>query len=153
MARPRKGSSSRREFQRVWDREDDEFASFPYHVKFYPFSLLQAATAAQALTEYGDTKEDKEDRLEAALVREDSRVYRLRESVKESGAQLSLAYQELRRLAIHPQQVVEAREEKEQVPSLPSLLEAYKQRFPRGELEVVPSFLLPTPSKPLDGSK
>ncbi|GAA0184318.1 hypothetical protein LIER_31606 [Lithospermum erythrorhizon] len=73
---------------------------------------VQAATAAQALTEYGATKEDEVDRLEAILVREDSRVCHLWESVKELEAQLSSAYQELSRSAVHAQQVVEAREEK-----------------------------------------
>ncbi|GAA0172698.1 hypothetical protein LIER_26469 [Lithospermum erythrorhizon] len=42
----------------VGDREDDEFASFPDH----------AATAAQALMEYGDTKEDEVESLEATLL-------------------------------------------------------------------------------------
>ncbi|GAA0154820.1 hypothetical protein LIER_37974 [Lithospermum erythrorhizon] len=36
-------------------------------------------------------------------------------------------------------------------PSLRSLLEDYKQRFPKGLLGVVPPFLFPTPSRPLDG--
>ncbi|GAA0139567.1 hypothetical protein LIER_01085 [Lithospermum erythrorhizon] len=37
----------------------------------------------------------------------------------------------------------------EQIPSLPSLLETYKQRFPRGQLEGVPPFLLPSSYKSL----
>ncbi|GAA0150153.1 hypothetical protein LIER_09156 [Lithospermum erythrorhizon] len=41
----------------------------------------------------------------------------------------------------------------DQVPDLPSLLEAYKQRFPRGCLASVPPIFLPSPSKSQDASK
>ncbi|GAA0154819.1 hypothetical protein LIER_37973 [Lithospermum erythrorhizon] len=53
---------------------------------------VQAATPTQAPTEYGCAKEDEVDCLEPALVQEDSRVYRLRKSVKDLEAQLSSAY-------------------------------------------------------------
>ncbi|GAA0183377.1 hypothetical protein LIER_30798 [Lithospermum erythrorhizon] len=70
------------------------------------------ATAAQALTEHGAAKEDEVDHLEVALVRENSLVYRLRESVKRLEAQLSLARQELCQSTMYAQHVVELREER-----------------------------------------
>ncbi|GAA0175761.1 hypothetical protein LIER_28875 [Lithospermum erythrorhizon] len=85
MAQPKKVLPPENKFQRM----------------FLPF--LQAATTPQALTEYGAAKEDEVDRLEVAIVREDSRVYPLRESVEELETQLSLASQELRRSAVYAQ--------------------------------------------------
>ncbi|GAA0174539.1 hypothetical protein LIER_27911 [Lithospermum erythrorhizon] len=73
---------------------------------------IQPATTAQALTEQEAAREDEVDRLEAALVQENSWVYHMRESVKGVEAKLSSACQELRRSAVHVQHVVEAREER-----------------------------------------
>ncbi|GAA0178748.1 hypothetical protein LIER_29879 [Lithospermum erythrorhizon] len=75
----------------VGNREYEGPTPFPHH----------AATAAQALMEQGAAKEDEVDRLEAALVQENSLVYRL-----------SLVCHELRRSTVHAQHVVEEREER-----------------------------------------
>ncbi|GAA0144666.1 hypothetical protein LIER_05053 [Lithospermum erythrorhizon] len=129
MARPRKGSFSKRECRR--------WGPLPYGRRILPqsppfqsgienmkglhrshimseFSRLwiQVATAAQALTKQGAAREDEVDHLKAALVLENSHVYHLREYVKEVGVQLSSACQELHRSAVHAQHVVEAREER-----------------------------------------
>ncbi|GAA0160766.1 hypothetical protein LIER_17245 [Lithospermum erythrorhizon] len=64
------------------------------------------------VTEHGAAKEDEVDHLEVALVRENSLVYRLRESVKRLEAQLSSALQELRQSTMYAQHVVELREER-----------------------------------------
>ncbi|GAA0150123.1 hypothetical protein LIER_37066 [Lithospermum erythrorhizon] len=151
MARPKRGSSTRRE-------------------------VPEAETAAQALTEYRVTKEDEIDRLEElrqsvvhaqqlveaieekaiALLEaqttegEVERVTKLMGDLQSQRLSAGLLFSWSNAGAILMDFILNFQK---QILSLPSLLEAYKQRFPRGKLEVVPPFLLSTPSKSLASSK